>query len=48
MDVATVALDHCFFQNMPREESFPVLVMVDHVKRMLSANTVSMKCAVIE
>ena len=48
VDVATIALDHCFFQNMPGEESFPVLVMVDDVKRMLSANAVSMKCAVLE
>ena len=47
-DVATVALDHCFFQYMPGEESFPVLVMVDHVKSMLSAHAVSMKGAVIE
>ena len=47
VDVATVALDHCFFQNMSGEESFPVLVMVDHVKSMLSAHAVSMKGAVI-
>ena len=48
VDVATAALDHCFFQSMPGEESFPVLVMVDHVKSMLSAHAVSMKGAVIE
>ena len=47
MDVVTVVLDNCFFQNMSGEESFPVLVMVDHVKSMLSAHAVSMKGAVI-
>ena len=43
VDVATVALDCGFFQDMPGEESIPVLVRRDRETRMLSADAVLVK-----
>ena len=48
VEVAIVAVDHCFFRNTPGEESIPVLVMRDPETRLLAAHAVPMKGAVVE
>ena len=47
VEVATVAVDHCFLRNTPGEESIPVLVMKDPETRLLSAHAVPTKGAVV-
>ena len=48
VEVATVAVHYSFLRNMPGEDSIPVLVLRDRETRLLSAQAVPMKGAVVE